>query len=206
VSRNEGRQKEEANVEQRMTSPWKKDTGIRHINSVIKITMKQSASNKKIVPENGVLQFLCHCEPNSRSCMGVQQAIKFCKFNNPGSSSWWKIRPLFSCKSSWHTFPDSPSTLNFFYQHKRYRPTESSRSTCHATFLNIKCFDASASESLTTDCCTSREREMFVRYHERRQDNIQLGCYPLQTKNKWLLKKETASNWKEKINVIFVPS
>jgi len=60
----------------------------------------------------------------------------------------------------------------FFNQHKHYRPTESSRSTCHATFLNIKSFDDLASEFLTTGCRTSRERGMFVRYHERRQDNL----------------------------------
>jgi len=128
----------------------KKDTGIGHINSVIKITMKQRASNKKSVPENGVLQLLCQCKPNSRSCMGVQQAIKCCTFNNQGCSSWWKIRPLFSCTSSWHIFPDSPGTLNFFNQHKHYRHTESSLSTCHAAFLNIKWFDALESQSLTT--------------------------------------------------------
>ena len=152
----------------------KKTRGIKHINSVIKITMKQSASNKKSVPENGVLQLLCQCEPNSRKCMGVQQAIKGCKYNNSGSSSWWKIRPLFSCTSSWHTFPDSPSTLNFFYQHKHYKTTESSRSTCHATLLNVKCFDALALESLTTGCRTSRQWEIFFRYDERRQDNIRV--------------------------------
>ena len=72
----------------------------------------------------------------------------------------------------------------FFYQHKHYRPTESSRSTCHATFLNIKCFDALASESLNAGCHTSREREIFIRYHERHQDNIHLGCYPLEIKYK----------------------